>query len=130
MDGPLMWPMRWDKFVAQQLGRPSGLIGQLILGPVWNKRNAALNDVAFDHLALNPHDRVLEVGFGGGYLLSRISTVVTEGFPGRRGCVAGDGGLVRKTLCVARPGRQARTQMRPEPSLCRILTRTLPKCVR
>ena len=69
-----------DKFMAQQLGRPSGLIGQLILGPVWNKRNAALNDVAFDHLTLNPYDRVLEVGFGGGYLLSRMSTVVTEGF--------------------------------------------------
>jgi len=69
----------WDKFVAQQLSRPSGLIGQFILGPVWNKRNAALNDVAFDHLALNPHDRVLEVGFGGGYLLGRMSTVVTGG---------------------------------------------------
>ena len=80
MDGPLMWPMRWDKFVAQQLGRPSALIGRLILGPVWNKRNAALNDVAFDQLALNPRDRVLEVGFGGGYLLSQISAVVTEGF--------------------------------------------------
>ena len=69
----------WDKFVAQQLSRPSGLIGQFILGPVWNKRNAALNDVAFDHLALNSHDRVLEVGFGGGYLLSRMSIVVTGG---------------------------------------------------
>jgi SAM-dependent methyltransferase len=72
--------MFWDKLIAQQLCRPSGLVGQLILGPVWNKRNAALNDVTFDHLALNPHDRVLEVGFGGGYLLSRMSTVVTEGF--------------------------------------------------
>ena len=70
----------WDKFMAQQLGRPSGLIGRFILGPVWNKRNAVLNDVAFDHLTLNPYDRVLEVGFGGGYLLSRMSTVVTEGF--------------------------------------------------
>ena len=69
----------WDKFVARQLSRPSGLVGQFILGPVWNKRNTALNDVTFDHLALNPYDHVLEVGFGGGYLLSRMSTVVTGG---------------------------------------------------
>ena len=39
-----------------------------------------MNDVAFDNLALRPHDRVLEVGFGGGYLLGRMATVVTDGF--------------------------------------------------
>lgn len=60
------------KLMARQLGHPSGLVGRLILGPLWNRRNAALNDVAFDHLALRPHDRVLEVGFGGGYLIGRI----------------------------------------------------------
>jgi ubiquinone/menaquinone biosynthesis C-methylase UbiE len=39
-----------------------------------------LNDVTFDHLALHPYDRVLEVGFGGGYLLGRMAAVVTDGF--------------------------------------------------
>jgi arsenite methyltransferase len=46
---------------------------------VWNQRNAALNDAVFDNLALKPFDRVLEIGFGGGYLLGRMSTVVTDG---------------------------------------------------
>ena len=71
--------MMFSKLIAYQLGHPSGLIGQLILGPMWNRRNRALNDVTLDQLALRPDDRVLEVGFGGGYLLSRMSALVTAG---------------------------------------------------
>lgn len=68
------------KLLAKQLGNPSGIFGRLVLAPLWNKRNVALNDVAFDSLASSPCDRVLEVGFGGGYLLGRMATVVTKGF--------------------------------------------------
>ena len=67
------------KLQAQQLGHPTGLFGKLILAPLWNRRNSALNDVAFERLALRPDDRVLEVGFGGGYLIGRMAAVVTEG---------------------------------------------------
>lgn len=67
------------KLLVQQLSNPSGVIAKLA-GPLWNKRNAALNDLALASLALNPADRVLEVGFGGGYLLGRMSAVVTQGF--------------------------------------------------
>jgi SAM-dependent methyltransferase len=66
--------------LAKQLSHPSGLLGRLILGPLWNQRNAALNDAAFEHLALKPGDRVLDVGFGGGYLLGRMAAVVSDGF--------------------------------------------------
>lgn len=72
--------MPFAKFMAQQLGNPSGMISGLVLAPLWNKRNSALNDVAFESLAPSPDDRVLEVGFGGGYLLGRISAIVKEGF--------------------------------------------------
>ena len=68
------------RFLARQLANPSGMIGKLIMAPIWNRRNSALNDVAFDSLALHSHDRVLEVGFGGGYLLGRMATAVTDGF--------------------------------------------------
>jgi len=68
------------RFLAKQLANPSGMIGKLIMAPIWNRRNAALNDVAFEGLALHAHDRVLEVGFGGGYLLGRMAAVVTDGF--------------------------------------------------
>lgn len=68
------------QFLAKQLSHPSGLIGRLVLGRLWNTRNVALNDAAFECLTLKPDDRVLEVGFGGGYLLGRMAAVVSDGF--------------------------------------------------
>jgi SAM-dependent methyltransferase len=68
------------RLLATQLGRPSKLAGRLILAPVWNRRNVTLNDAALERLALKPDGRVLEVGFGGGYLLGRIAEAVTAGF--------------------------------------------------
>jgi SAM-dependent methyltransferase len=72
--------MTLGRAVAKQLAHPSGVWGRLILAPLWNRRNAALNDAACGSLALLPRDRVLEVGFGGGYLLGRMATVLTKGF--------------------------------------------------
>jgi len=57
---------------------PSGIFANFA-GFIWNRRNAALNDTVFDLLALCPTDRVLDIGFGGGYLLNRIMPVVTDG---------------------------------------------------
>jgi arsenite methyltransferase len=71
--------MTISKLVADQLGNPSGIFG-IFAGPLWNRRNAALNDTVLDLLALQPTDRVLDIGFGGGYLLNRMSSVVTDGF--------------------------------------------------
>lgn len=70
--------MALSRWIAQQLGRPTGLIGW-VAGLVWNRRNAALNDTLLDRLTLQPDDRVLEVGFGGGYLLQRMAGRVTAG---------------------------------------------------
>ena len=70
--------MTLSRLVANQLGNPTGVIG-IFAGLLWNRRNAALNDNVFDLLALQPSDRVLDIGFGGGYLLNRMSLVVTNG---------------------------------------------------
>ena len=67
------------RFVASQLSNPAGPIGRLLLGRLWNVRNRALNDATFEALALQPDDHVLEVGFGGGYLLGRLATVLPAG---------------------------------------------------
>ncbi len=89
--------MFFDKFVRQQLGNPSGIVGRWVAAPLWNRRNVALNDVALEHLALSPQDRVLEVGFGGGYLLGKMSGIVTEGL------LAGvDGSQAMVDLCQKR----------------------------
>jgi SAM-dependent methyltransferase len=68
------------KLFARQLSHPSGILGRFVLPRVWNKRNSALNEMALNRLALRPDDRVLEVGFGGGHLLSRMADVITDGF--------------------------------------------------
>lgn len=67
------------KISAEQLGHPSSLAGRWMLAPMWNRRNKALNDAALARLDLRPASRVLEVGFGGGYLLGRIAAAVTGG---------------------------------------------------
>jgi ubiquinone/menaquinone biosynthesis C-methylase UbiE len=70
------------QFMARQLGHPSGFVGRWLLGPLWNRRNRALNDAALAALGLRSDERVIEVGFGGGYLLGRIAAIVTRGFIG------------------------------------------------
>jgi arsenite methyltransferase len=75
-----MAAMAFARFMARQLARPSGLFGRLCLAPLWNRRNSALNDIAFDQLVVRTDDRVIEIGFGGGYLLDRIAQVATDGF--------------------------------------------------
>lgn len=71
--------MTLTRFLARELGNPSAIMGPFCLAPIWNRRNAALNNTVFEHLDLQPHDRLLEVGFGGGYLMSRVVKTVTEG---------------------------------------------------
>jgi ubiquinone/menaquinone biosynthesis C-methylase UbiE len=71
--------MALAKFLAGQLRRPSGITGGIILPRLFNKRNSALNDLTLECLALQPQDRALDVGCGGGYLLRRMSDIITDG---------------------------------------------------
>lgn len=91
------------KFLAGQLSRPSGAIGHLILAPLWNSRNRALNDTVLKHLSLEADDVVLEIGFGGGYLLGRSLARVT------RGTVAGiDASAAMANYCLRKYQREVR----------------------
>jgi ubiquinone/menaquinone biosynthesis C-methylase UbiE len=69
-----------QRYLARQLSRPTGIMGKFILGPLWNRRNARLNDVTLALMELKAEDRVLELGFGGGYLLERIIPRLRSGF--------------------------------------------------
>jgi ubiquinone/menaquinone biosynthesis C-methylase UbiE len=106
------------KLLAQQLGHPSNITGKWVLAPLWNRRNMTLNDVALAKLDLRPDDRVLEVGFGGGYLLSRIAEVVTEG------SIAGvDVSEAMVAYCQQQDGPTALTR---RPNLCCGTAEALP----
>ena len=57
--------------IARQSSRPSGGLGRL-WGPLLDRGTRVANRHAFDALDLARDTDVLEVGFGGGRLLSRI----------------------------------------------------------
>lgn len=72
--------MKFQQYLARQLGHPTGMIEKFLLGPLWNRRSAALNELTLARLALAETDRVLDVGFGGGYLLGKIIPQVKRGW--------------------------------------------------
>jgi len=57
--------------ILRQLGKPSGLLGRLILWEL-NRVNRGMNDATFRALDLAAGDRVLDIGFGGGALIGRV----------------------------------------------------------
>ena len=71
--------MPFVKTIAKQLRKPSGLIGRFVIARMLNRRNVPLNLLTLQCLELQPNDRVLEVGFGGGELMSRTAAIVTAG---------------------------------------------------
>lgn len=71
--------MSMNGFVSQQLRKPSGLYGRLVMPRRLKRLNAAINRSTLDALELEPHDRVLEVGFGPGELISAILPLVPAG---------------------------------------------------
>ena len=62
----------FQKFISKQLARPSGLFGRQVTSRWLEKANTKMNVLTLEQLALNGTDKVLEIGFGSGYLLERI----------------------------------------------------------
>ena len=88
----------------KQIKRPSGLFGRYVVPLMWNKRNRVLNNATLRHLQPQPDDRILEIGFGGGYLLSRLIKQTPKGL------IAGiDKSDVVLSYCRAKFSRAIRT---------------------
>jgi ubiquinone/menaquinone biosynthesis C-methylase UbiE len=62
----------FQKLIARQLAKPSGLLGRKFTARWLNKANARMNQLTLEQLAISPSDSILEVGFGGGDLLEQI----------------------------------------------------------
>lgn len=61
------------KFLAKQLKKPTGFFGKYLLTRALNKANKVMNDAVLHLLQVMPDDHILEIGFGGGDLLTRIA---------------------------------------------------------
>jgi SAM-dependent methyltransferase len=66
-------------FVASQLRKPSGFFGRHLALQYMNRSNAELNRRTIASRSPEPDDRVLEVGFGAGDLISRIAPMLAKG---------------------------------------------------
>ena len=67
------------QFVASQLRKPSGFIGKFVVARILNGGNAPMNQSTLAELDLEPDDTVVEIGFGGGDLIHRMSPLVPKG---------------------------------------------------
>ena len=68
------------EYIARQLRKPSGWFGKQVTARLLNRLNEPINTKTLDLLAVQPADRVLEVGFGGGDLIGRIAEHAVDGF--------------------------------------------------
>ena len=66
-------------YLASQFSNPRGLVGQII-GRIMAVTNQAKDDWTISLLDLQPSDRILEIGFGSGATIEKISNLVQEGF--------------------------------------------------
>jgi SAM-dependent methyltransferase len=71
--------MSFAEFLAAQLRQPSGFFGRYVMVHLLNCINVSMNSLAFEALRLDSRDQVLEVGFGGGDLMARMSRVLSQG---------------------------------------------------
>src|ERR1035441_2001998 len=66
-------------FLRSQFGSPSGLFGSLFVAPFLNATNMAFIRTSVELLGLKPDDRVLDIGFGGGYSLLALAERILNG---------------------------------------------------
>ncbi|MEM7206462.1 MAG: methyltransferase domain-containing protein [Pseudomonadota bacterium] len=67
-----------SKFLAKQYAQPSGFFGRWLMGRHLDQINAAGNALVLQALCPKPHERIVEVGFGGGDLLLEIANCAQQ----------------------------------------------------
>lgn len=108
-------------FLRSQFGSPSGPFGSLFVAPFLNFINLNLIRSTVDLLHPQPDDRVLDIGFGGGYSLLALARRVPRGRLVSVALPLPTGGCCRPSHSAeeaASEGPRAPGQCR-QPALCR-----------
>lgn len=72
--------MSISAFFSEQARRPSGWFGRIVMPIVFNRGNAFLNGFVNEIMAVQPDDRVLEIGCGTGKLIELMANNIETGF--------------------------------------------------
>lgn len=67
--------------MAKQLRRPRGWFGRRFMGEALNRANKSMLDAAVEGLQPKEGERIIDVGFGGGYALDRVRERVAPARP-------------------------------------------------
>ena len=62
----------FKRILSRQLAHPSGWFGRLFMSRWLESANVEMNALTLEELGLTAEDRLLEVGFGSGYLLAKV----------------------------------------------------------
>lgn len=71
--------MTFATFFSAQARRPSGWFGRLVMPIIFDRGNAFLNRFVEETMAIQPDDRVLEIGCGTGKLIKKMAKTITNG---------------------------------------------------
>lgn len=66
-------------YLANQARKPSGWFGRIVAPRVFNRENKEMEDFGLDLIDPNEDDRILEIGFGNGRLISQIMPNIEKG---------------------------------------------------
>ena len=66
--------MKWNRFIASQFGKPSGISG-IVATFIMNRMNGKLYRYVEDKLCLKLGEKVLDIGFGNGSFIRRLSGI-------------------------------------------------------
>jgi len=72
--------MSFSTFFSEQARKPTGIFGRTVMSIVFNKGNAFLNDFVYDLMSIQENDRLIEIGFGTGKLISKMANKIDNGF--------------------------------------------------
>jgi ubiquinone/menaquinone biosynthesis C-methylase UbiE len=72
--------MSFSTFFSEQARKPTGIFGRMVMSIVFDRGNAFLNGFVYDLMSIQENDRVIEIGFGTGKLISKMAENIDNGF--------------------------------------------------
>jgi ubiquinone/menaquinone biosynthesis C-methylase UbiE len=72
--------MNFSAFFSKQARKPSGLFGRMVMSVIFDRGNAFLNGFVYDLMSIQENDRIIEIGFGTGKLISKMAKRLKKGF--------------------------------------------------